>query len=111
MSPQTSGKIRIVLAEDQALIRGALTALLELEPDLQVVAEADNGNTALQLALQHQPDILLTDIEMPQMNGLELAEHLLRIRSHLLLQQRLEACGTETFSLPPQNGCCHLNTP
>lgn len=74
MTPQASAKIRIMLAEDQAMIRGALTALLELEPDLQVVAEADNGKTALELALKHKPDVLLTDIEMPQMTGLELAE-------------------------------------
>jgi two-component system response regulator DesR len=65
--------ISILVAEDQGLIRGALAALLELEGDLKVVAQAGDGQTALQLAQQHQPHIVLTDIEMPLMGGLELA--------------------------------------
>jgi two-component system, NarL family, response regulator DesR len=72
--------IRILLAEDQALILGALAALLELEGDLQVVAKASNGKEALELVQQHQPDIVLTDIEMPQMTGLELAAEIQKLR-------------------------------
>lgn len=68
--------IRILLAEDQGLVRGALAALLGLEPDLEVVATAADGVEALALCEQHAPDIVLTDIEMPRMTGLELAAQL-----------------------------------
>jgi len=66
-------KIRVLLAEDQTMLRGALAALLELEPDISVIANAPNGREALRLARQHSPDIVITDIEMPEMTGLELA--------------------------------------
>jgi two-component system response regulator DesR len=59
--------------EDQTMLRGALAALLELEPDISVIANAPNGREALRLARQHAPDIIITDIEMPEMTGLELA--------------------------------------
>lgn len=66
-------KIRVLLAEDQTMLRGALAALLELESDICVIANAPNGREALRLARQHTPDIVITDIEMPEMTGLELA--------------------------------------
>lgn len=65
--------IRIVLAEDQALLRGALKGLLSLESDLDVVAEAGDGDNAWKAVQQHVPDLLLTDIEMPGLSGLDLA--------------------------------------
>lgn len=65
--------IRIVLAEDQALLRGALAGLLALESDIDVVAEAGDGDSAWRAVQQHQPDLLLTDIEMPGLTGLDLA--------------------------------------
>lgn len=65
--------IRVVIAEDQGLVLGALSALLELESDMAVVARAGDGREALAAVGVHQPDVLLTDIEMPGMNGLELA--------------------------------------
>lgn len=65
--------ISIVIAEDQALVLGALAALLDLEPDLEVVAQARTGSAALSAVAAHRPDVLLTDIEMPGMTGLELA--------------------------------------
>lgn len=65
--------IRILIAEDQALVLGALAALLGLEADLQVVGRAANGREALELVASLAPDIVLTDIEMPLMTGLELA--------------------------------------
>jgi two-component system response regulator DesR len=65
--------IRVVLAEDQSLVLGALKALLELDGDINVVAQCSNGADALEQALALQPDIVLTDIEMPRMTGLELA--------------------------------------
>ena len=68
--------IRVVLAEDQAMVLGALAALLELEPDIQVIARAANGRDALRSVEQMNPDVLVTDIEMPEMTGLEVASAL-----------------------------------
>ena len=66
--------IKVIIAEDQALIRGALTALLNLEADIEIVGEAENGVEAVKLLDKSNADILLTDIEMPLMSGLELAQ-------------------------------------
>jgi two-component system, NarL family, response regulator DesR len=68
--------IRILVAEDQAMVLGALTALLEIETDFAVVGQARTGDEALDLALRDRPDILLTDIEMPGLSGLEIAAQL-----------------------------------
>jgi two-component system response regulator DesR len=68
--------IRVLIAEDQALVLGALAALLKLEDDLDVVGMAGNGKDALALCRQLRPDIVLTDVEMPQVTGLELAAQL-----------------------------------
>lgn len=70
--------IRVVLAEDQAMVRGALAALLEIEGDIEVAGTAANGEEALEMVLQHRPRVLVTDIEMPVLGGLELAN---RVRS------------------------------
>jgi two-component system response regulator DesR len=73
--------IRVVIAEDQAMVLGALAALLEIERDIQVVGRTGNGREALQTVLRESPDVVLTDIEMPEMTGLELAAELKR-RGH-----------------------------
>ena len=65
--------IRIVLAEDQAMVRGAFTSLLNLEPDIDVVAAVEDGASALEAVQEHRPDILLTDIEMGPVSGLDVA--------------------------------------
>ena len=65
--------IRIIIAEDQGLLLGALGALLDGERDLEVVGKAGDGRAALALATDLKPDVVLTDIEMPVMTGLELA--------------------------------------
>jgi two-component system response regulator DesR len=69
-------KIRILLAEDQAMVRGALTALLQLEDDLEVVAEVSQGDQVVPTAVKSKPDIALLDIEMPGSDGLSAAEAL-----------------------------------
>jgi len=70
--------IRVVVAEDQAMVLGALAALLEIENDIEVVGRARDGHEALELVRHEKPDVLLTDIEMPGMTGLELADTLKR---------------------------------
>ena len=65
--------IRVFLAEDQAMVRGALAALLKLESDMEVLGTAGDGEEAWQLVRRLRPDLLLTDIEMPKLTGLELA--------------------------------------
>lgn len=61
--------IRLLLVEDQTILRQGLRRLLETQPDLQVVGEADNGQQAVDLALQLQPDLILMDVRMPVMDG------------------------------------------
>ena len=73
--------IRVLLAEDQAMVRGALTALLRLESDIEVVGTVADGETAWREIARLQPDVVLTDIEMPILTGLELA---LRIKQAAL---------------------------
>jgi two-component system response regulator DesR len=68
--------IRVLLAEDQAMVRGALEALLALEGDIEVVAQAARGDEVLPAALAAQPDVALLDIEMPGGDGLTAAEEL-----------------------------------
>jgi two-component system, NarL family, response regulator DesR len=68
--------IRIVIAEDQRMVLGALGSLLNLEDDMEVVGMANNGEEALTLVKKHQPDICIMDIEMPEKTGLEAAEQL-----------------------------------
>jgi two-component system, NarL family, response regulator DesR len=73
--------IRILLAEDQALVRGALSALLGLENDIDVAGTAPDGEAAWREVQRLKPDVLVTDIEMPGLSGLELAQ---RIQRHAL---------------------------
>jgi two-component system response regulator DesR len=68
--------IRVVLAEDQAMVRGAFAQLLDLQPDVTVVATAGDGGEALAAVAEHRPDVLLTDIEMPGRTGLDVAQEL-----------------------------------
>lgn len=63
--------IRVLLADDQALIRSGIRALLEAEDDIEVVAEAADGRQAVALAQEHQPDIALIDVQMPALDGIE----------------------------------------
>jgi two-component system response regulator DesR len=75
--------VRVLLAEDQAMVRGALSALLSLEDDIEIVAEASRGDEVLPAALDALPDVALLDIEMPGGDGLEAAA---------VLHERLPSC-------------------
>jgi two-component system response regulator DesR len=65
--------IRLLLADDQALVRGALAALLALEPDLEVVAQVGSGDAVLEAVREHRPDVALLDVEMPGLDGIAAA--------------------------------------
>ena len=80
-SKESRKTIRVVLAEDQGMVLGALAALLEIEGDISVVGQARNGKEALEAVLTHKPDVFITDIEMPHMSGLDVAAELRRRRT------------------------------
>lgn len=86
--------IRVLVADDQALVRGALAAMLDLESDLEVVAQASSGQEALDEGLRTRPDVALLDVQMPGLDGLGAAE---------LLRERLPECRVvmcTTFGRP-----------
>jgi two-component system response regulator DesR len=70
--------IRVLVVEDQNMVLGALAALLEIERDIEVVGQARNGEDALAMLAAAKPDVVMTDIEMPKMTGLELAAEIKR---------------------------------
>ena len=70
--------IRILIAEDQSMVRGALAALLKFEPDLEVVAEVASGDEVVVAAREHRADVALLDVEMPGLDGIEAAAALRR---------------------------------
>jgi len=78
MTTRVSTTIRLLLADDQALVRGALAALLALEPDLEVVSEVGSGDEIVAAAGVHRPDVALLDVEMPGMDGIEATQALKR---------------------------------
>jgi len=79
--PAKDTRIRVIVAEDQVMVLGALSALLEIEGDMTVVAQARNGKEALAAVLAHKPDVFITDIEMPELSGLDVAAELKRRRT------------------------------
>ena len=89
-----AGPIRVLLADDQALVRGALAALLNLEPDIEVVAQTGDGTDVVALAEEHRVQVALLDIQMPLVDGLVAAGR---------LRERLPACKVlmvTTFDRP-----------
>jgi two-component system response regulator DesR len=72
--------IKLLLADDQALVRGAMAALLDMEPDLKVVAEVGRGDEVVAAARDHDVDVALLDVEMPGMDGVAAARELHRVR-------------------------------
>ncbi|MEU0934606.1 response regulator transcription factor [Embleya sp. NPDC005971] len=77
--------VRVLLAEDMLMLRRALVSLLELEPDIEVVAEVDRGNLILPVALEVRPEVAVLDIDLPGLDG---------IRAARLLHERLPECRT-----------------
>ena len=71
VKPKKSKKTRIILADDHPLLRQALRSVLEKQPDLEVIAEAGDGEEAVKLATELVPDVVIMDISMPKLNGLE----------------------------------------
>jgi two-component system, NarL family, response regulator DesR len=94
VSSSAERPIRVVIAEDQAMVLGALVALLEMESDIEVVARARNGKLALSAVEREKPDVLITDIEMPELTGLEIAAEMKRSN------QRTRIIILTTFARP-----------
>jgi len=92
--------IRVLVVEDQAMVLGALSALLDLEDDIEVVARAQDGAEALRLAERLQPDLVIADIEMPQVTGIELAARLvergMKVARHVL-QAGVQVASPNSF--------------
>ena len=73
--------IGVLIADDEALVRGGFRAMLEVQPDIEVVGEAADGEQALELARTLRPAVVLMDIRMPRLDGLEATRRLLRGRT------------------------------
>jgi DNA-binding NarL/FixJ family response regulator len=110
--------MRVLLVDDQTLIRAALRALVQAIPGVQVVAEAADGREALQLAEQHEPDVVLMDIAMAGMNGLEATSRLVKARpkTHVVI---LSAHTSEDYVMQalragagylPKNAACRARS-
>lgn len=69
--------IRVLIADDHTIMRAGLRSLLEKEDQIEVVAEAENGRRAVQLAVEHEPDVVVMDVSMPDLNGIEATSQVL----------------------------------
>ncbi len=69
-------RIRVLIADDQAMVRAGLRLILESQPDMEVVAEAADGDVAVEAAARHSPDVVLMDVRMPRMDGIEATRRL-----------------------------------
>lgn len=85
--------IRIILAEDQNMVRDALAMLLAMEPDIEVVAAVGDGDEAFDLVRSLEPDVLVADIEMPGRSGIELAESLVDSRTRVIIVTTFDRPG------------------
>jgi len=75
--------IKILIADDHAIIREGLSALIEKENGMTVVAKAENGREAVQMVLEYTPDLVVMDISMPELNGIDAASQILAARPHV----------------------------
>lgn len=87
--------LKILLAEDVHMVRGALVALLELQPDFHVVAQTERGDTILPAALKHRPEVAIIDVDLPGLDGLSAAA---------LLHEQLPSCRTLILTAVEQPG-------
>lgn len=76
-------KVRVILADDHKIMREGIHALLENEPDIEVIGEADGGETAVRMAIERRPDVLLMDVTMPDLNGIEATRRILASRPEI----------------------------
>ncbi len=76
-------KIRVLIADDHSILREGIRALLENEPDMQVIGEAEDGHAAIQLTRELEPDVILMDIAMPRLNGLEAIQKIRKSFPHI----------------------------
>lgn len=91
--------IRIVIAEDQEMLLAAMGSLLNLEEDMEVVGQARNGEEALTLVSQLQPDVCLMDIEMPKMSGLDAAEAMKSLECKVIILTTFARNGYQARAL------------
>lgn len=81
--PSSVDTLRVVLADDHQIMREALAGLLESASDIEVIAEAGDGKEAVELARVHRPDVVVLDVTMPRMNGVEAARHIAAEMPHV----------------------------
>src|SRR5215471_17985434 len=75
-APREAARLKILIADDHAVLRQGVALLVEREPDMQVIAQASGGREAIELAREHQPDIVILDLSMPDLNGMQVIEPL-----------------------------------
>jgi DNA-binding NarL/FixJ family response regulator len=87
--------IRVLIAEDHLMVRAGIRALLEKAGDIHVIGEASNGQEAIEMAEALKPDVLIMDIMMPRMNGIQAAEKIrdMKLSSHVLLLSMYSDAG------------------
>jgi DNA-binding NarL/FixJ family response regulator len=81
--PQTAHPLRVLIVDDQSFARRALAALLSLQENIEIVGEAANGNEAIELAGRHRPHVVVMDVEMPVMDGMEATRRITRAWPHI----------------------------
>jgi two-component system response regulator NreC len=98
-----SESIRIVIADDHQIIRQGLRSLLKAQPDVEVVAEADDGRSAVKLAAELEPDVVVMDINMPDLNGIDATRQIVKGSRHAPKVVGLSAYSDRRFTLEMLN--------
>lgn len=96
--------IRILIADDHPMFRKGVRAILTLSPNFEIVAEASNGEEAITLAETHQPDVILMDVAMPGMHGIEATRRILRDNPHIHILMMTMSEDDETIFAALQSG-------